>query len=109
MTLSLRWPLLLGALVAGFAIGWMDSSPGFDDTGVTAGALLIVAGLFAFISGRRPWLWGFLLGVCVPVLDLLRTGSPVASPAIVFALAGAFAGWAARQTFASAPDVRSRR
>ena len=43
------------ALAAGGVIAWVDTRPGWDDTGVTAGALLIVTGLAA-LAGLRWWI-----------------------------------------------------
>lgn len=49
--------LLIGALalVVGCCIAWMDTRPGWDDTGITAGALLL-GGLLAAVLGLRWWI-----------------------------------------------------
>ena len=54
-------PLLPAFLVllAGLAIAWVDARPTWDDTGVTAGALL-VASAIGGLCGLRPWLAGAL-------------------------------------------------
>jgi hypothetical protein len=89
-----RWPwqVLLGsalALCAGMGIAWVDSRPGWDDTGVTAGALVIAAAL-ASLARVPPWLAAVL--VAGPVLAAeLPVGMGVLL-AIPLALAGACAG-----------------
>jgi hypothetical protein len=53
------------ALALAVGIAWVDTRPNWDDTGVTAGALLLTAG-FAAAAGL-PW-WGAALLVAMPVL-----------------------------------------
>jgi hypothetical protein len=68
--------LLPGALAVGLAIAVVDLSPGWDDTGVSAGALLTAAALFGAARPSRAWLWALALGLWVPVL----TSPSVATP-----------------------------
>jgi hypothetical protein len=93
MTLR-RMTLIALALVAGTAIGLMDSSPGWDSTGITAGLLLLVSAIIAAIAGDRPWLWAVLVGGPLPLFEL-PGGSTGSLIAIGFAAVGATIGWAA--------------
>ncbi len=52
------------AVTIGAGIAWVDTRPTWDDTGVTAGALLLAAGLAAG-AGLR-W-WGAALLVAAPI------------------------------------------
>ena len=70
------------AIICGLAIRWVDSSPGWDDTGVTAFALLATAGILALLAPRRVWL--LALGV------------------LLFPLAGAYGGLGIRKLAAGA-------
>ena len=45
------WLLLLGALALGLALALVDSSPGWDDTGMSAVAVLAAAAAF---GAARP-------------------------------------------------------
>jgi hypothetical protein len=83
------------SLVAGIAIGWMDSRPGFDDTGITAVGLVLAACLASFVAGRAPWLWAVSTGIWVPLFELpgLASGGPLL--ALVFSGLGSAAGWLA--------------
>ena len=44
------------AVVLGFAIAYVDSRPTWDDTGITASAVLITAGILGALGPERPWL-----------------------------------------------------
>jgi hypothetical protein len=90
---------LLGALAlgAGIVIGLVDSSPGWDSTGITAGALFLAAALVAGAARDRPWLWALLVGLPTPILDIARTGNTGSVLALGFAGAGAAVGWAVRR------------
>lgn len=96
--------VLLFALALGLAIAWMDSRPHWDDTGITAGSLLLSAGLCGFLAGRRAWLWGLAVGLWVPltvVAKHLSIGS-VAGGLVILAIpmVGAYAGVALRRMLA---------
>lgn len=87
-------PLL--SLVTGAAITWIDSRPTWDETGITAGMLLITAGVFGFLGPDRPWLWALLLGLWIPVLGIVLTGNYQTLLAPVMTFGGAYAGKAIR-------------
>jgi hypothetical protein len=84
--------LLVVATAAGLAIAWIDTRPTWDDTGVTTLLLVVSAALVAAASGRRPWLWGLLIGVWIPLVEIPAGGSQGSFLATVFALVGAFFG-----------------
>jgi hypothetical protein len=87
---------LLGplTLLAGIAIAWADTRPTWDDAGITAGALFLVAGLAA-AGGVRLW-----VAATVTVLPLMiaevRGGSAMLLIPPAVALAGACGGWLLR-------------
>jgi hypothetical protein len=93
-----RVVLALVALGAGVAIGLIDSSPGWDSTGITAVTLFGVAAVLAWIGGDRPWLWALLVGLPTPILEIAQTGTTGSVLALGFASAGAAAGWATRRS-----------
>lgn len=82
-------------LLAGIAIAWVDSRPTWDDTGVTAGALL-AAGAIGTLAGVRPWMAAALV-----VSPLLVAESRSANLGLLLApvvsFAGAYAAAACRQ------------
>ena len=90
------------ALALGFAIVWVDSSPGWDDTGVSAAAMLGVSGLFGLLYPVRPWLWGLAVGTWIPPYGIVREFNYASLLALVFSFAGAYAGASLRRRFAPA-------
>jgi hypothetical protein len=81
------------ALAGGLVIGYVDSRPGWDDTGVTAVSLALVGGLGAIVAGRAPWAVALLGGVWVPLLELSSVGSGGPLTALAFSGIGATIGW----------------
>ena len=96
------WLLLGGALALGLALALVDASPGWDDTGVSAAAVLLVAAAFGAARPARAWLWALALGLWVPALNIVLRGNPAALLALVPAVAGAVAGAGARRLLGGA-------
>jgi len=90
--------LLALGLVLGGLITYMDSRPNWDDTGVTALAIVVSCGLLGALGPSRPWLWALAVGLWIPVLGIVRTHNYAALLALLFAFAGAYAGMAFRKT-----------
>ena len=84
---------LVVAAIGGLAMAWIDARPGWDDTGITAGLLVLVAGAAAGISGHRPWLWAILVGLPTPVVEVARGGDAASVAALGFAAVGAAGGY----------------
>jgi hypothetical protein len=93
--------LLLLAIALGLAIAWVDSRPHWDDSGITAGMLLLTAGVLGLIGPRRPWLWALGIGVWIPLHQVIQAptmGNVLGGLVILaFPMAGAFAGMAMRR------------
>ena len=95
-----RWrePLLaIVAAAAGVAIGWVDSRPAWDDTGITAVSLLGVSLLVAWLSGRWPLAWAVLVGVWTPILEIPASGRLASLLALAFTLVGSLIGYGIRR------------
>jgi hypothetical protein len=95
-TIRLGFKVTLRALVAavlllaaGIAIAYVDTRPGWDDTGVTAGLLAGACGLAA-LAGVSPFL-APILGAAPLVIAEIRQGRGVLL-AIPIAIGGAVAG-----------------
>ena len=93
-----RFVILLAiSLAAGLAIGWVDSRPTWDDTGITVGALFLASAVFGFLMPSRAWVWGLTVGLGVPLFSFLSHGNPAAFVSIIIAFVGSFAGAFARR------------
>ncbi|HKN66501.1 MAG TPA: hypothetical protein VJW73_09505 [Gemmatimonadaceae bacterium] len=84
--------VLFSAVAAGVAIALVDSQPSWDDTGVTAGALLILAFILGALAPRRPWIIALAVGVWIPIFGILARGNYGSLLALAVAVAGAYAG-----------------
>ena len=79
------------AILCGLGISWMDSRPGWDDTGVTAGALLLASGIIALLAPRRVWLIALAVGVWIPLHAIVTNSDARMLLVLLFPLAGAYA------------------
>lgn len=100
--------LLVLAVAFGLLIAWVDSRPGWDDTGVTVGTVLLAAAFFAALKPRRPWLWALAVGVWVPIFEIVQGGSYGSLIALAVALIGAYLGAFARKILAPGPKKGDR-
>ena len=83
--------LVLVALMLGMLIFMVDSSPGWDDTGVSAAMVLAASGLMGAIHPARAWVWALAVGSWVPLMGFALKPAGF-HPASVLALAIATAG-----------------
>jgi ethanolamine transporter EutH len=86
--------LALVAVTSGLTLGYLDSRPSWDDTGITAGLLLLSSALAAGVSGRRPWLWALLVGAWIPLFEVIGAGGLASLAALAVSTVGAFGGYA---------------
>ena len=85
------------AIACGLGISWVDASPGWDDTGITAGALLLTSGIIALVAPRRVWLIALAVGVWIPLHGIVNNGDPKILLVLLFPLAGAYGGLGIRK------------
>jgi hypothetical protein len=100
---TLDWLLLLAALAVGLSLALVDSSPGWDDTGVSAAAVFAATAAFGAARPSRAWLLALAVGLWIPALGIVLHGNYPSLLALVPALLGAFAGAGARRLLAG-PD-----
>jgi hypothetical protein len=87
--------LVLVALMLGMLIFMVDSSLGWDDTGVSAAMVLMASGLMGAIHPARAWVWAFAVGSWVPLMCFVLDPAgfhPASVLALAFATVGAYAG-----------------
>ena len=87
--------LVLVAFMLGMLIFMVDSSPGWDDTGVSAANVLAASGLMGVIHPARAWVWALAVGSWVPLMGFALNPAgfhPASALALAFATVGAYAG-----------------
>jgi len=91
------------AVLTGLFIAFVDSRPSWDDTGITAGAMLLSSGLLTLLGYRRPWLIALAIGLWTPLYETyvsqnFRFPGVILFPLFVLLIPtiGAYAGWAVR-------------
>jgi hypothetical protein len=84
--------VLLAALMAGLWLVSIDANPRFDDMGILAGVIVLIAGALSAIRPRAALIIAALVGLPVPVVEVIRSDNYAALAALAFALGGAFAG-----------------
>jgi hypothetical protein len=94
--------LFVVALGLGLAIAYVDSRPNWDDTGVTAAAILLVCGALGALGPKQPWLWAVAVGLWIPLVGIARSQNYGSLLALAVAFAGAYGGMALRRISARA-------
>jgi uncharacterized ion transporter superfamily protein YfcC len=85
------WPLVSAVLV-GLAIAWLDNQQGWDDTGVTAGLVLVAAGSFSALRPTYAWLWALAIGLWIPLVGIVSSQNYESLVALAVAFLGAYSG-----------------
>ncbi len=93
--------MLVIALGIGGLITYVDSRPTWDDTGITAFAILVTCGVLAALRPSRPWLWALAVGLWIPLVQIVRAGNYASLLALVMAFAGGYGGWVFRKALAT--------
>jgi hypothetical protein len=96
--------LFVLAVAVGIAIAYEDSRPTWDDAGITAFSMLIIAAVFGSIAPQRPWLWALCIGIWIPLHMVVRAPSfrsfAGGLAILAFPMVGAYAGMACRRILA---------
>jgi hypothetical protein len=93
--------LMVCAIACGLAIAYVDSRPNWDDAGITAGLMVLVAAAFGVLGPRRPWLWALAVGIWIPahaIADARSSASGFMPLVLLFPLGGAWLGRLLRST-----------
>jgi hypothetical protein len=95
-----RWAFAL-AMISGMVLAWVDSRPTWDDTGVTAGAALLVSAALGYVAPRHGWRTALAVGSWIPLYAIASAGHYAALLALAFTGAGTYMGIAARRLIRS--------
>lgn len=101
-TLIMQRTLFAVAIALGLLIGYVDSRPTWDDTGVTAGVLLISTAILGALAPQRPWVWALCVGLWIPIFGIATSSNYGSLIAVAIAFVGAYGGMLLRRTFVPA-------
>lgn len=96
--------LLVISVVCGLLIAWIDNSPGWDDTGITAGMIVLTAALFGFLYPERPWIWALTVSGWIPLYAIVKTGDFKMLLVLLFGFAGAYLGSSVKNNKPAGPE-----
>ena len=87
------WLAAALSLAIGCAIGFVDSRPTWDDTGVTVSSIFLASLVVSAARPRSAWLTGLLIGAPVLAFNFVLHGGFASAIAVVIALVGAGIGY----------------
>lgn len=94
------------AIVLGVAIGYVDSRPGWDDTGITAGVIFLSAAILSAGVPRLAAPIALAVGLPVVAFNVIRTGTFGSAAALAIAVVGAVVGFTVRRFAVPAASTR---
>jgi uncharacterized membrane protein YeaQ/YmgE (transglycosylase-associated protein family) len=92
-------PAVILAIVLGVVIAWIDSSPNWDDTGISVFMVLVACLLCGYLAGQKPWLIALLVSIWIPLLSIITTQNYGSFMALIPGVIGAYAGHLVRKGF----------
>lgn len=96
-SLIMQRRLIVVGIGLGLLIGYVDSRPWWDDTGVSAGLLLIGTAILGALAPQRPWLWALCVGLWVPLFGIYGSSNYASLIALAVAFVGAYGGMSFRR------------
>jgi hypothetical protein len=99
---AMKWKFSMPlALVLGLLIALVDTSPNWDDTGITATAVFASCGILGAVHPARAWQCALAIGLWVPALGIALDQNYESLMALAVAFAGAYAGKLVRSAIAA--------
>jgi hypothetical protein len=84
---------VLFACTFGIIIAWIDAQPTWDDSGISAFMILLVATLGGYMAKRKSWLIALAVGIWIPIYGIIFTQNYGSLLALLPGLIGAYTGW----------------
>jgi hypothetical protein len=81
------------AVISGLIIAWIDSRPGWDDAGISAGMILLAGALWGYLASQKPWLIALSVGIWIPLFGIINGFHFEGLLALIPAFIGAYAGY----------------
>ena len=80
------------ATALGLIIGFIDTRPNWDDTGVSMMMILSAASFCGYVSDGRAWLIALAVGIWVPIFNIVMASNYSSFLALIPAFTGAYTG-----------------
>jgi hypothetical protein len=94
MKRNLKFGITLAiAILSGLLIAWIDSRPGWDDSGITATLLVLASGLISYFYKSKPIVWGLAVSCWIPILGIVKSNDFTLLLILIFGFPGAFGGF----------------
>ena len=87
-----RFLIIILAVIVGVTIALIDSQPGWDDAGITAGLLVLSSIILGFFLPKQPWLVALATGLWIPLAAVFFTHNYGGIIALLFTFIGAYLG-----------------
>jgi uncharacterized membrane protein (DUF4010 family) len=85
------------AVTAGLSVAWIDTRPTWDDAGITAMMVLVMAFVFGSLAGQKPWLIALATSIWVPLSGIILTHNAGGVLALIPGFIGSYAGYFIRR------------
>ncbi len=93
--------VLLFATASGVIIGWIDTRPNWDDTGITTVLILISTIIIGGGSPKWAWLWALIVGGIMVCFNIMMYNNYGSIMALIVAFIGSYIGAIIRKTLFS--------
>jgi hypothetical protein len=90
------WCML--AVAFGLIVTWIDSRPNWDDSGISAFMIFLLAIIFGFITSQRPWLIALAVSIWIPLFTIIATHNYGSLLALLPGFIGSYLGFFIRKT-----------
>jgi len=97
--------LLVISILAGLLLAWIDARPGWDDTGIMAGMIVLTSALFGFLYPTKPWIWALTVSGWIPLHVIVSTGDLKMLLVTLFGFAGSYLGAAVKNNKPADPTL----
>jgi len=83
---------LIASIMSGVFILRIDYHPNWDDTGITAGMILVATGVISFVNPRRPFICAISTSIWIPLFGIINDNNYGTLLVFVFGFVGAYLG-----------------
>jgi hypothetical protein len=85
------------AVAPGLFVAWIDSRPNWDDSGISAFIIFLIAIIFGFITSQKPWLIALAVSIWIPLFSIISTHNYGSLLALLPGFIGSYLGYFIRK------------